>query len=363
METKFLTPVGLWKDFDTQLGANSETSYIGYCKEESFSVAKFYFTSIADEDGKVRAYAEIYKPLSTSEKSVLIIGDTVKNKEETPINQFVSRGYTLVFLDLAGQLDSVRVATLYQGNYTFGAFNTAKTMLYNATPNATASPYFLWSKICRRFLSYAEKNLSIRKPIVVASGAFTPVLWHLGGTDERISGIVSLLGSAFNSNPVRKSELDENLDRWDTGIAPFTYARLLKCPALLVTASNAPESEQEGAVAIANTIPENASLSILVSPLLSGQIYKEAFDSVAKWFDDRFDESIDVPPSPILEHSIEDTTLKLKVNLPSSETPLLGVDFWYCYNETNPIFRSWVFKKAEKDEEGNFVSKIKIFPD
>ena len=363
METKFLTPVGLWKNFNTQLDSAPEISYIDFSKKENYSVTKFYFTPIAEEGGKIRGYVEMYKPLEPTSKSILIVGDTLKNQQEAPYYQFIDRGYTVMFLDLTGRLDNNRVATLYQGDFSFGAFKNAKDLLYTATPSAEVSPYFLWSKICRRFLSFAEKELAIEKPIVIASGAFTPVLWHLGGMDERISGIVSLLGSAFNSRLVRKTDLDDNLDRWDTGIAPFTYARLLKCPALIVTASNAPESEHEGAFAIANTIPEGASLSILVSPLLSGQIYHETLDSMARWFDDRFENSVAVPSSPVLEYTLNDAMLDVKVKLPEIDKPLIGVDLWYCFNETNPVFRSWAFKSVRPNEEGSFESKIKVFPD
>lgn len=363
METKFLTPVGLWKNFNTQLDSAPEISYIDFSKKENYSVTKFYFTPIVEEGGKIRGYVEMYKPLEPTSKSILIVGDTLRNQEEAPYYQFIDRGYTIIFLDLAGRLDNNRVATLYQGDFSYGAFKNAKDLLYTATPSAEVSPYFLWSKICRRFLSFAEKELAIEKPIVIASGAFTPVLWHLGGMDERISGIVSLLGSAFNSRLVRKTDLDDNLDRWDTGIAPFTYARLLKCPALIVTASNAPESEHEGAFAIANTIPEGASLSILVSPLLSGQIYHETLDSMTRWFDDRFENSVAVPSSPVLEYTLNDAMLDVKVKLPEIDKPLIGVDLWYCFNETNPVFRSWAFKSVSPNEEGSFESKIKVFPD
>ncbi len=362
MDNRFLTPVQLWKGFEP-LQPTNDVSYVTYRKGDGFVTASLFFTAMNDETGFVRAFAELLIPSKLTKKCVLFIGD-VKDGAQSVSNytQYADNGYLVARLDLHGCEGVGGNYTVYGGGYAYGNYAEARNLLYNATPSAEVNPYYLWVRVCRRFISYLTEAYPKVRPVVIGEGLSAPVLWQLGGTDERIDGIVSLLGTSFTSRPFRKDAVDENLDRWDTGIAPFAYARFLKCPSLSVTCSNSVYDELGSAKSMQDNAPEGSICDFLVSPLLSEQLYAGTVLNVSKWIAERFAKNEGAGLAPQLSYTVADAALNVVIDVPSASHKVASVELLYCYDEENPLYRSWNSKTVKPTEDGYFFD-INLLPD
>jgi len=363
MDTRFLTPVQLWKDFEPALDKYDE-SYITYNKTEGVVRTSFFFTAINDEKGYVRPYVEMIQPEKAKKCLICIKNFGKEGLMFSKMEPLLASSPDSIFITLdIGNKGECH--TIYSGEYANEA-NNFENNFYNATPSAENNPYFLLTKICRRFLSFLNSNITKIRPIILADGILTPILWMLGGTDDRLNGIMSRLGTPFNSTIFHPQTIDNNFDRWDIGISPLAYAHFLKCPALVVTSSNSPYAQHEGAKQIFNALPEGKRCDILLSPLLSEQVYSETTTNIIKWINNIYSPAETPAITPTLSYAMEGAMVKLHLNLPENSRKVANVDFWYNYNESNPRYRSWNLEKqkATRDEDvEEYETTIKLYPD
>jgi hypothetical protein len=361
METKFLTPIQLWQDFNPVKDL-LETAVKDYIKiDDDIAYKSLYFTALGSGDDSVRAYAEIFIPSSASKKAVIFLNDIDEGICRETLVKYAKEGFISASVDLCGE-DKGGDFTKYKGAYAYGRYSKAKTELNNCYPSAEACPVVLWTKIVRRFLTVLMDNYPKAAPVCVAEKSAGDIAWHLAAMDTRIIGAVTVLGNKFGNlvgwqKPLRE-ESDENTAKWDAAVSASAYAKFVGCPLLVVTASNSNNGEFDMLEDIQELLPENNPRNALICPRLTDQITEDAYNTVIRSVASLYGSKWPLPPSPILNYDTQnDLVFRLKPD--ESERKLTGCTLYYSFNEQDARYRNWHSATMQKEgEEYIFTTEL-----
>lgn len=361
MDTKFLTPIQLWQDFNP-VRELLETAIKDYHKlDEDISFKSLYYTAIGSGENSVRAYAEIFVPTKANKKAVIFISDIKEGISREILLNLAKEGFITASVDLSGN-ENRGDYTRYKGDFAYGQYEFAKDNLANCSPTAEANPVYLWSRIVRRFLTVFKENYPKAEPICVAAKEACEIAWHLAAMDTRIIGAATLLGNNFGNlvgwNKPRE-KTDENTDRWDTAISASAYAKFVGCPFLIVTSTNNSGREFDCLEDIIDLLPEDNIHNTIVSPRLSKQISEASMNTVLKWINGIYNTKKQLPRIPELTVS-EGGELVFSINPDESEKKALSVNLYYAYNEENALYRNWHKVRMQKDDINNYSYTVEL---
>lgn len=361
MESKYLTPVQLWQDFNPKKDP-LRVSVIENKADDTFLRRSLFFTAFLDGDGEVRAYAKIVSPVNqkNKQKFILYIPDIHdQGNIDERLTDFASRDYTVATVDLSGE--GIR-HTSYPSAYSYGKYQNAIDNLHNCTPSAEASPMFLWARILRRFLTVVEEYYPKVKPVCVAERSGNELLWQLIATDKRIYGGLSILGSGLGSflgfNKPTIAETDDNAHKWEMALSPQAYVKFTTCPTLIVTCANNESGEFDKLDNLVRLLPEQSLCSTIVSNRLSKQITETSYASMWRWLEGRYSAKKELPKSPDLKYSVESGKLMVDVAPDESDKKVSKVSLYYSYDEPNPEYRNWHCSMGKNETDYRFALTV-----
>jgi|GEM_PF-4904919 len=357
----YLTPIQIWRDFDP-IKDPLEYSIVSSETDGKFIKRLLYFTALSDEDGEVRACAKLITPVQqrNKQKFVLFIPEIDSDQDyEKNMREMASRDYTVAMVDLYGE--GVR-STRYLGAYQYGKVKKARGKFHNSTPNAFASPVFLWARILRRFLTLVENYFPKAKPVCFAERSGNELLWQLVAMDNRVYGGMSVLGSGFSYylgySRNKEDVMDDNFHKWEMALSPQAYVKFVACPVLLVMAANNPSSEFDRLDSIVKLLPEQSLCSTIVANRLSNQITETVYNSMWRWVEGRYSARKEIPKRPDMTYSIEDGNLTFRVDPDESDKKAQLVSLYYSYDESNPEYRNWHCLAGKNEDDYNFQIDI-----
>ncbi len=361
METKFLTPIQLWQDFNPVKDL-LETAVKDYTKlDENIAYKSLYFTALGNKEDSVRAYAEIFVPASQGKKAVIFLKDVGEGICRETLLKYAREGFISASVDLCGE-DNGGDYTKYKGTYSYGRYASAKSELTNCSPNAEVCPVFLWAKIIRRFLTVFMDNYPKASPVCIAEKSACDIAWQVAAMDTRIRGAVTILGSRYGNlvgwkRPLRE-EFDENSSKWDAAISASAYAKFVGCPMLIVTASNSTGGEFDMLEDIIELLPEGNPHNAIICPRLANQITEDAHNTVMRTINGLYSSKWPLPQAPKLSFGVKGEPMFC---LKTDEIGKRGVlvTLYYAYNEENARFRNWHAVVMRKEEEG-YIAAIEL---
>jgi len=354
---KFLTPVQLWQDFDPQ-AAPLDMS-IAYSVEEGDLRRKgVYFTALSGEEGQVRAFAEIKSAVAQPKRALISV---LTEPDQRPItdsyDELLKRGFSIVTVDVSGLPDESGNATKYSSEYEYASFAAGIPDRYLATPSAKASPVYLWAKITRRAITLFEKLYPKAKAVVSVVGALSAadVAWQVAAMDNRISALVAVLGD-YADPPVLEED-SSNADSYIMALSAKSAARMIKCPCLIATCSNAHGGDVEKITEVVNQISENVPCTVTVTPKLNRQIDEVDLLSTYKWLD----KVLKGEPTPELRLVSEqhDDAVRFVVRAP--EGKINSAVLHYSYNNTPAEYRHWHDIVMTKHEDGSYSAEPPVW--
>ena len=355
MAIKFLTPGQLWQDFDPT-SAPLDISIEYNAESDGLRLKGVYFTAIAEEGNSVRAFAEIKTAVSSPKKALLCVmnsGDQAALAEG--FDELLKRGFAIMTLDVSGLPDEEGRAAVYSEGFSYASFAGGIPDRFLASPSAKSSPVFLWAKIARRAITLLHYFYPKIKTAVMGAKTAADVAWQTASTDPRVSALVALLGD-YSEPPVSEDD-SSNADSYTMALSAKSAARLVKCPCLIASASNAHGGDVEAVNEVANQIREDGDFSLVISPRLNEQISSGDLLATYKWLD----RAMKGEPSPELRFSSRLEADKLCFTLSCSEVKAQAATLFYSYNDVLPEYRHWHEAPMRKHEDGSFTAEAPIW--
>jgi len=355
MAIKFLTPVQLWQDFDPT--STPLDIAIAYNTEEGGLRRKgVYFTAVTDGDEQVRAFAELKAATAQPKRALIcVLTEPDQNALADSFDELLKRGFAIMTVDVSGVQDEGGNATKYTDGFAYASFAAGEPDRFLASPSAKSSPVFLWAKIVRRAITLLEYFHPKVKPSVMGAETAADVAWQVAAMDSRVSALIALLGDY--SDPPVDEEDSSNADSYLMSLSAKSAARMVKCPCLIATCSNAPGGDVEKISEVVNQISDAVPCAITITPRLNRQIDENDLISTYKWLDRAL--KGEKAPELKLTSSLSENEIKFTLSTPVGKVQAATLHL--TYNDAPAAYRHWHEYPMQKHEDGTFTVEVPVW--
>ncbi len=239
-----LTPITLWQDFDDSLPSNEEP--ISERREDGIVWRDLYLygRNVGSGAGRVKIYASyVYPEDKESFPTVMILFEAGLLFDKRLVLRYVKNGYGVLCVDYSGERPD-GYYTVYPKIVDYANFARAGRHIDHCDQSAKETSWYEWASVARYAFNYLH-----RRPEVSAIGAIGlrtggEILFKLAPYVP-LSCMISVCAAGWLAyrgiakfTGDEKRILDEERHRFIAGIDSQTYAPLVKCPVLLVSAIN-----------------------------------------------------------------------------------------------------------------------------
>ncbi len=237
-----VSAVSLWKKFNlkTPLGA----SEWGIEEKNGLRISHVTFSGHAVEDGSVRIYARLMRPLTKgATPAVLLLGDAGKPVDEELMHYFTDKGYTVLMPDysgkLAGDKDGV-FRTIYPAGLEYGNLEKARGLVDMEGLLADQTTWFEWTYVALFALEYLKTLKDIGNIGVVGVRTGGDIAWQVMLSPDIKCGVpINAVGwKSFSAVAKFGENLSHNLrderHRYIAAVEAQSYAPYVKCPTLML---------------------------------------------------------------------------------------------------------------------------------
>ena len=242
MAVNILSPQSLWANFVIE---EISAEVISEKKVREIIHTKLIINGKKTADGQVRISAYMAKPNGAQSKSAVILTNKSKlSFDDKVILDFAKSGFTVIAVDLTGKCEGKEDYTVYPESLQYANYENAKEKVVSATGDIYESCWYEWSVSLRYVIEYL-KSIGIEKIGAVGVGNSATAVWHAISITEDINCAVMVGNAGWRvyknidkfSDEVDPTFTDEELQVL-AGIEPQSYAKLVKCPVLMLSSTN-----------------------------------------------------------------------------------------------------------------------------
>ena len=335
-----MTPRMIWEGFDPALPAGAEFTEKSKTPNDGFSVVDGVLDALSADDGVVSVFVRTFLSEKPNDTMIILASDYRRLPDTSILEVMANLGYDAMIPNLDG-----RMGTSYPPSLRHGDIDRAPRPATPFVP-ATETATFLYARIMRRMISFAERYYPNKKIIMCGVGAAADVAFMTAGMDTRVAGLFTVNGGSYKEYlPYQKyggapqPVLSEEFMAWMSGVAAAAYAKLVTCPTIIFASTNGHKTDPdraENAVALF----KKGVLHVDISPRAMDFIDHHAFSSMLVWLSAVRSNGF-LPEMPeISAHISEEGALYLTATVDTSAM-IDGVDFYYSTGEYNHLLREW----------------------
>ena len=242
MAGKILTPVTLWENFRI---LSTDFKVLNTVTKNGVTFVDLYVYRPISRTEKVAIYTKLaYNTPSFSDKpTIFLLQDICQKINDDDLSFIVSRGYSVVAMDIAGgdellddnalgERNPVDVLyTIYPKSIFYANYKNAIPVLLNIKEDKTArdNPYYQWAVNARYVINYLRTVEKITKLGVIAVKDAVTIGFHVAAT-AKLDAFVSLYGCGwqlpigFKFSTKVRTEYDGQEHRFLAGIEAQSYA-------------------------------------------------------------------------------------------------------------------------------------------
>jgi len=346
MELEFLTPTGVWEDFNPS-AVTLENSIISAETADNLVCSKQYFTAEENEYGRIRAYIEIYYDARWTDKraALLVLPSYDRRTDRNFIRTLVKEGYVVGLLDYCGKITDSENKTSFPQNLAYASYPECKKHLDKIEDSARNTPWFVWSKIARRAINVLEQQPIADKTHIGLLGINigAQVAWQVAGMDSRIRAFVAIGGGGYRWAKNKPRFIDGNVpsseeeSAYSTGVGAETYAKLIRCPAMFIVSRMANFTDVDRAGDILSLVQSDVKHLIITSGT-DYQITVSSLTTMINWLRENFilNGANSVNPTAVFENIDGKLYLRINTVLKASR-----IKVFVCYGEPRSTARHW----------------------
>lgn len=239
--SNILTPVSLWKDFDSSLELDAEV--ISRKTEGNTKIEYVRFGGRKTCSGRVKICAAFAgSSVQSSSEAVMLLPDSTSGIDEALMKFFVKSGYSVLMPDYRGAAEGSEYFTEYPEDVSYA--NAAECGRHRdfVDEDATETCWYEWVGVARYACKYLRER-GITKIGVVGIRDGGEIVWKLASCEELACAIsVCAAGwkvySGYSKFGATEPALDDERYRFLAGIDSQAYAPFVKCPVLMLCSTN-----------------------------------------------------------------------------------------------------------------------------
>ncbi|MBQ3219900.1 MAG: hypothetical protein IJB32_04840 [Clostridia bacterium] len=361
MAGNILTPVTLWGGFKTD--KIPECTVIDEKKDGEIIFKRCYIEGRKVNEERVRIFATIASS-SKAEKMpcVLLLQDFLEEQDQKLIKNLIENGYMVVSLDLSGKVDGKENYTEYPKEIEYANFEIAKETLYTVKGDASETCWYEWGCVVRYALEYLKNQKEITNIGGLGIGEAATVLWQVSAMDDSISSVAFVLNAGWMGyRGIHKfggqvePQFSDNMYKFIAGIEPQAYAMHIKCPVLMLSATNSDKYDCDRAYDTLSRIEKDVYKAINYSIGYIDRVSGEAYNNLLIFYDKFLKNPAkkkNLPQESDIKVDFIDG--KMAVTVEPDVDDLKEITLYASEETTAPSERCWikVSERATKTESG-----------
>lgn len=373
MAGNILTPQALWGNF--KLDKDPKTEIISEKKVGDVIVSHVYIDGRNTQAGQVKVYATIARNVQLSiMPAVLIVQDFESRSGDDVVIELAKRGYMAVSIDVAGKREDELKYTLYPEDIEYANYVNVKENLTEIKKGVKDSCWYEWGLAVRYALGFLKNQ-----PCVSSIGAIgikdgATLLWQVAGTDNSLSAFVAVMNAgwqAYKNQFKFKTagtdvQMSENMFKYVAGVEPQSYATGVKCPTLMLVATNSNRFDADRAYDTIARIDDKVYSAIEYTPNAVSNVGSAAIRNTILFLDEFLMRGLkkaeNLPTNPEVKCVIKNG--KMEIEVLADETELSELCVFVSEGVEIPCLRAWKkISGRDKNEKGRRVFYYSPYPE
>ncbi len=359
MANKILTPVTLWSDFNDALPL--QATLLGETAEDGVTLSRVRFLGRAAGEERVSVFALYAHP--SSEKAcpaVLILPDHMLTADETLVKMFAKKGYAVLMPDYRGVHDGTDEHTVYPQSIAYANDSLAGRHFAFADETARETCWYEWAALARYCVRFLREQAQVTKIGAVGLKAGGEIVWQLAATSGELSCAVTVCAGGwrayrgiFKYGENSELKMDDERYRFLAGVESQAYAPYVKCPMLMLSATNDGNLDADRAFDTYARINPEMPKSFYFAARYDGHIgntgLSDLFLFLEKYLKDR-DRFIPEPVSLTIEE--DEGELVARVNTEHNTGGKLDYcDVFMAEDDPDATTRDWTICPLKRDDK------------
>lgn len=361
MANKILTPITLWSDFDDSLPLDAET--VRENAQEGMVSARVRFGGRAVGSERVRISAVFARPSAEKEyPALLILPDCSLTSDETLIKLFVKKGYAVLMPDYRGEWEGCEEHTVYPKVISYANYASAGRHLCYADETARETSWYEWTALARYCVRYLGSLPCVTKIGAVGLKAGGEIVWQLAATSAELSCAVTVCAGGWRAyRGLRKYgdnaelKMDDERYRFLAGIESQSYAPYVKCPLLMLCATNDENLDADRAFDTYARINPEVQKSFYFAARYDGHIGNTGLNDLSLFAEKYLKEKERIIPEPVLVSIEEDEgDLVARVSLEHNKSKGCRLDYcdlFMAEDDPDSSTRDWTVCPLKRDDK------------
>lgn len=244
MANKILTPITVWNDFDDTLPLDSVVS-TEHCTDGILcTTVRFSGRKVGDERVSVFAYCAMPEKKEHL-PAVLLLPDCGSAIDESFAKRFAANGYIVLMPDLRGSTEAGVPCTKYPDRIAYANYAQAGRHIDFADETAKETSWYEWVAVARYCLRYLQSLPQTTRIAAVGIKGGGEVVWQLAATVDSLACAVSICAGGWRAyrgmhkfGDVKEMNMTDERYRFLAGVDSQAYAPYVRCPVLMLCATN-----------------------------------------------------------------------------------------------------------------------------
>lgn len=345
MINDILTPLAIWKGFDSSLILKSST--VSELTIDGINYEEVYFSGRQTTIDRVRIYGCYAKAKENTNSTILIVPDYSSTVSDKLVLYFAKRGYNVLMIDLRGKFGDSKDYTVYPKDIIYANYEFSRDYLYAVHDDAYHTAWYEWSACVKYAISFIlDRNKNAKIGLLgLKNGA--NVCWQVAATEDRVKAVSFIFGAGnlaykgIYKNVDQEPQMTDERFKFLAGVDMQSYAQFVKIPTLFLTSVNNFEFEFERAVETVARIPNQNDVRNYYTVDFEDILAKSSLNDLNLFFAKHIKrESVKLYKTPLVTYDYTSGKINCDIKLDTPED-VIEIEIFYSFNNLPPFKRSW----------------------
>lgn len=348
MSGTILTPGAIWRGFETT--EIPKAKVIEKSKVGSVNFTRLEIEGRTLEDGTVKIFALLANGKAPSPSPAILLIHELEGEGDLALQEeLAKKGYTVLSVDVAGKQEGKPFYTSYPESISYANYENVKDSLFRIEGDVNHTCWYEWTAVARYALSYLKSLEGVEKVGCLGIGLASTILWQVAGTDDRLDCVCFTLNAGWKGyegiykfSGTVEPQFSDNMYKFIAGVEPQAYAMHVKCPVLMLCASNSNDYDCDRAYDTVSRIDGGVYKAVHYSVGYRTRVNGEAYGNILLFFENFLKNNEVKPYLPEemdIKCELEDGKIVVEVSPDLKE--MKGIELFVAEETVKPSLRAW----------------------